>query len=271
VASDSLSGFDHRLRVAREGAIEAGQLLVGFLQRPIRSRFKRGDSMVSEADHAAEELLRARIHDAFPEDSILGEEGGFDARDPLWCWTLDPLDGTQNFLAGVPLFSVALSVLHQREPAVAVVHDPIRGEVFSAVRGRGSRRDGVAIQVSSDSLGPSSLIAVRHRFLRRDADRIYDLLPTRKYRSLGSMCLELAYVAAGAIDVLVANRPHLWDIAPGSLLVEEAGGAVRSFDGSRIFPLPDEPGSIPDHRYRIAAGNPAVVEEVVRHLSALPL
>lgn len=264
------SALDDRLRVARKAAIEAGRLLAGYFRGPIKSHFKRGDSMVSEADHAAEELLRSRIAKAFPEDSILGEEGGYLARDPMWCWTLDPLDGTQNFLAGIPFFAVAISVLREREPVVAIIHDPIRGEVFSAVRGRGTRRDGVAMKVNPASIGPSSLIAVRHRFLRR-VDRIYDLLPTRKFRCMGSMCLELAYVASGAIDAVVANRPHLWDIAPGSLMVEEAGGAVKSFDGSQVFPLVDDPEAWPDKRYHIAAGSPAAVEEIVEHLSALPL
>lgn len=264
------SALDDRLRVARKAAVEAGRLLAGYFRGPVESRFKRGDSMVSEADHAAEELLRSRVAKAFPEDSILGEEGGYLAGDPRWCWTLDPLDGTQNFLAGIPFFAVAISVLRDREPVVAVVHDPMRGEVFASVRGRGTRRDGVAIEVNPAAIGPSSLIAVRHRFLRR-VDRIYDLLPTRKFRCMGSMCLELAYVAGGAIDAVVANRPHLWDIAPGSLLVEEAGGIVRSFDGSEVFPLADGPEAWPDKRYHIAAGSPAAVEEIVEHLRTLPL
>ena len=266
----ALAALDERLRVAREGALEAGRLLAGYFRRPIRSEYKRGDSIVSEADRAAEELLRARIAAAFPGDSILGEEGGYEPRDPEWCCTLDPLDGTQNFLAGQPLFAVGIAVLHQRDPVAAVVHDPWRGETFAAVRGRGARRDGAPVQVSAAALGRSSLVAARHRFLRR-ADRLYDLLPTRKFRSLGSMCLELAYLAAGGLDLVVADRPHLWDIAPVALLVEEAGGVVRSFDGAPVFPLGEDPGAVADRRYQIAAGGRAAVEEVVGYLGALPL
>ncbi len=222
--------------------------------------------MVSEVDHAAEALLRARIISGFPGDSILGEEEGYHAYDSPWCWTLDPLDGTQNFLAGIPVFAVAVAVLYERSPVVAVIQDPMRGELYSAVKGRGARRDGVPLKVNAAAIGRSSLVAVRHRFLRREADRLYELFPTRKFRSLGSICLELAYVGAGALHAVVADRPHLWDIAPGALLVEEAGGVVRSFNGEPIFPLTGDLGLDADRRYRIAAGGPAAVAEIVGHL-----
>jgi len=271
VTPEAHAQIDERLRVAREAAVEAGRLLAGFFRQPVKSQFKRGDSMVSEVDHAAEDLLRARIGAAFPGDSILGEEAGYQAGDSSWSWTLDPLDGTQNFLAGIPLFAVAVAVLYRHEPVVGVILDPMRGELFAAVRGRGARRDGAPLKVNSGAIGRTSLVAVRHRFLRQEADRLYELLPTRKFRSLGSMCLELAYVASGALDLVVADRPYLWDIAPGALLVEEAGGIVRNFDGGQVFPLAENPGAISDRRYRIAAGGPAAVEEILGHLRAIPL
>lgn len=265
------SAAGERLQVARQAAIEAGELLLGLFRKPVASRFKRGDSMVSDADHAAEKLILERITRAFPGDSILAEEGGLvRSGDTGWCWTLDPLDGTQNFLAGVPLFSVAMAVFHGAVPAVALIHDPVRQETYTALKGRGARRDGAALAAVTEPLGPSSLIAVRHRFLRREADRIYDLLPTRKFRSFGSMSLELAYAAQGTVDLVLANRPHLWDVAPGGLLVEEAGGAVRGFDGEAVFPLPEEIGGAAEHRYRIVAGGLAAVESVLPHLRSLP-
>jgi myo-inositol-1(or 4)-monophosphatase len=264
------AGIESRRELAEAAVIAAGQVLTGFFRTPLESRTKRGGSMVTAADHAAEEVLTARIAAAFPEDSILAEEGGFTAGDPGWCWTLDGLDGTQNFLAGVPFFAVAVAVLAERRPVVGVIHDPMRGETYAAEQGRGAWRNGVPIRVRGEPLGPSSLIAVRHRFLRREADRLYDVLPTRKFRSLGSMSMELALVSAGAIDGVVANRPHLWDIAPGVVLVEEAGGVVSGFDGGPIFPLAATPGDDPDRRYRIAAGNAAAVRELVAHLRVLP-
>lgn len=265
------AAIERRRALAEAAAVAAGRVLAGFFRTPLQSRFKRGDSMVTEADHAAEAVVREHIAGAFPGDSILAEEGGFTAGDPGWCWTVDGLDGTQNFLAGVPFFAVAVAVLAARAPAVAVIHDPLRGETYAAEQGRGAWRNGTPIRVRGEPLGPSSLIAVRHRFLRREADRLYDVLPTRKFRSLGSMSMELALVAAGAIDGVVANRPHLWDIAPGVLLVTEAGGIVEGFDGSAIFPLAAAPGEDPDRRYRIAAGNAAAVRELVAHLRVLPV
>ena len=264
------AAIESRRATAEAAAVAAGRVLAGYFRKPLRMRVKRGGSMVTEADHAAEAVVREHITGAFPGDAILAEEGGFHAGDRSWCWTLDGLDGTQNFIAGVPFFAVGIAVLADGAPVVAVVHDPLRGETYAAEKGRGAWRNGTVIRVKQEPLGPGSLIAVRHRFLRREADRLYDVLPTRKFRSLGSMSMELALVAAGALDGLVANRPHLWDIAPGVLLVTEAGGAVAGFDGSPIFPLAAPPGEDPDRRYRIAAGNAAAVHEMVGHLRALP-
>jgi myo-inositol-1(or 4)-monophosphatase len=266
-----LAELEARRRVATAAALEAGRALRQYFGKPLESRLKQGGSMVSAADHAAEDILREWVAREFPGDSILAEEGGFVPGDQTWCWTLDGLDGTQNFLAGIPLFAVALAVLMERSPAVAVIHDPVRQVSYTAHKGGGAWCENEPIRVNPHPLDPSSLIAVRHRFLRREADRIYDALPSRKFRSLGSMSIELAYTASGALAGLVANRPHLWDIAPGVLLIEEGGGSALSFDGSAIFPLGHEPGNEPDRRYRIAAGNPTVVTELVAHLRDLPL
>src|SRR5688500_6668181 len=100
--------------------------------------------MVSEADQAAEEASVQRSAAAFPSDLILGAESCLTPGDSGWSWTLDPLDGTQNFVAGVPLFAVAIAVLHDQMPVVSLIHDPIRGEAYTAQRGRGARRNGTA-------------------------------------------------------------------------------------------------------------------------------
>jgi len=143
-----------RRETAEAAAIAAGRALAGFFRKPLRSRTKRGGSMVTEADHAAEAVVRGHIAGAFPGDSILAEEGGFRLGDPAWCWTLDGLDGTQNFIAGVPFFAVGIAVLADGAPVVAVIHDPMRGETYAAERGRGAWRNGAPIHVKSEPLGP---------------------------------------------------------------------------------------------------------------------
>ncbi len=270
MSPEELSAADDRLHVAREAAEEAGRFSLSLFRKPLVSRFKRGDSMVSEADQAAEEAIVKRIARAFPADLILGEEGGLTPGDSGWSWTLDPLDGTQNFLAGVPLLrggdrgasmtrcrswrwsttrSRARSTPHQRGGA-------------RAGRGRDSRS-------SREPLGPHHSLRSATGSLRREGQRIDDLLPTRKFRSLGSMSLELAYVAQGSIHLLLANRPHLWDVAPGMLLVEEAGGVMRSFEGDPIFPLPEDMPRAAERRYQVMAGGPAAVESGASRTCAL--
>ena len=145
MADSGASGSERRALTqryvaAQEMAKRAGELVAQSFRGAIEATVKERSSTVTNVDHESEELLRAMIRARFPRDSILGEERGLELDDPDWLWTLDPIDGTQNFVAGVPVVSVVVGVMHRGLPVVGVIHDPLLGETYAALRGAGALR-----------------------------------------------------------------------------------------------------------------------------------
>jgi myo-inositol-1(or 4)-monophosphatase len=238
------------LAVARRAALDAGDLLLGYLgtlsQGQIRSKSAARD-LVTEADLASERLIVGRLHEAFPSHRIEAEE---ETHDPLPAgagevdgprWFLDPLDGTVNFVHQLPAFAVSLGLYHGGAPQLAVVHLPRLGETFTAIRGLGARLNGAQLQVSqTQELGEAILATgfpyrrneLRHSNLENFNRFFYRV---RGMRRMGSAAMDLAYVAAGRFDGYweLHLSPH--DVAAGALLVREAGGIVSDADGAQTW------------------------------------
>ena len=188
---------------------------------------------------AIERLLRARIADAFPADAVVGEELGGDDPGRGRVWQLDPIDGTLNFAVGLPGFCTSIALLEDGEPVAACVHVPVEGNTYTAVRGGGARRDGVRLAVSTRARLRDAVVSGQFkragRFVSEPA-LLQDLIRgVLKVRKVGAIALELAYVAAGSYDALVAGAgdgiaPH--DVAAGRLLVTEAGGRISDHAGA---------------------------------------
>lgn len=219
--------------LATDIAAEAGTLLRSYAGRTslgVETKTSATDP-VSEADHASEHLITERIVAARPDDAILGEEG-IDRRGTSGLrWVVDPLDGTVNFLYGYPHWCVSIAVEDEAGPVAGVVFDPSRGELFSAARGAGATVGEVSLGVSDVPDLARSLVATGFAY---DADVRADqgemaaglLRVARDLRRGGSAALDLAWVAAGRVDVYVEHGLNPWDWAAGMLLVEEAGGVV---------------------------------------------
>jgi myo-inositol-1(or 4)-monophosphatase len=198
--------------------------------------------LVTEVDVAAERELVARLRRAFPGHAIEAEEEVRDARDESRPrWFLDPLDGTVNFVQGIPMFCVSAGLYLGTEPLVAVVHAPRLGETFTARRDGGTRIDGRPARVSSCASLADALLATGFAY-RREAlgnDNVANLAGlvnrVRDVRRMGSAALDLAFVAAGRLDGYweLHLEPH--DVAAGALLVREAGGTVTDFAGTQTW------------------------------------
>jgi myo-inositol-1(or 4)-monophosphatase len=188
--------------------------------------------VVTQTDLRAEDLVRRLLRDATPDAGILGEEGGETAPAARVQWVIDPLDGTVNFLYGVPLFAVSIAAAVDGEVVAGAVVDVLRDEVFSAHLGGGARRNGESISVSSCESLPDALVAtgfsyqaelrslqgeVAHRLLSR----------ARDLRCFGSAALELCWVACGRLDGYFQRDTELWDRAAGALIAEEAGARIE--------------------------------------------
>lgn len=235
--------------IALEAAQAAGELLMGFLGRfdphadPLCVRRKSAArDLVTEADLASERLLVERLRAAFPGHAIESEEVVRDADSSGPRWFLDPLDGTVNFVHGLPCFAVSMALFVEGEAEVAVVHAPRLGETFHAVRGGGTWLLGASVgrgrlAVSRvESLGESLLATGfpyrRHELANDNLGNFSSLFrDVRDLRRMGSAALDLAYVAAGRLDGFweLHLAPH--DVAAGALLVREAGGCVSDLEG----------------------------------------
>jgi len=206
--------------------------------------FREGDSLdievkglqdwVSNADKSVEDLIRAALGKAFPDDSIVGEEHANKQGSSAFTWVIDPIDGTTNFVNSTPGWCVVLACVQDGETVIAAICDPIPKETYTAIKGQGAKLNGVAIHCSPlDSLDKGTL-GVGHspRVPPNQTIRVIDALlqANGMFRRSGSGALDLAYVAAGRLIGYVEPHMNAWDCLASMLLIEEAGGSVEPFD-----------------------------------------
>ncbi len=230
------------LNFAIETAREAGQILLEKFGRKI-GVFKKGDiNLVTEADLASEKLIIERIKSYHPKHSILAEESGeavIIGGENRWKWIIDPLDGTTNYAHGYPCFCVTIALEHDGEIVIGVTFDPTRNELFAAEKGNGATLNNKPIRVSETEKLSEALICTGfpYDFKQKDnfAQHLTDfLLNSRGVRRDGSAAIDLAYVACGRFDGFWEEGLNPWDVAAGVLLIEEAGGQVSRYDGTKI-------------------------------------
>ena len=230
------------INFAIETARDAGRILMDKFGRKIEITMKGEINLVTEADIASEALIIERIKSYYPQHSILAEESGeavVIGGDSTWKWIIDPLDGTTNFAHGYPCFCVTLALEHNGEIVIGVTYDPTRNELFAAERGKGATLDGKPIRVSqTEGLGSSLIVTgFPYDIKQRDnfAQHLTDmLLQSRGVRRDGSAAIDMAYVACGRFDAFWEEGLNPWDVAAGVLLIEEAGGQVSYYDGSKF-------------------------------------
>ena len=214
-----MSTTDDLLALAQAAGREAGELLSAPFRQPATGVDAKSTAtdLVSDADRDAEALLRERILAARPGDAILGEEQGEQSGGSGFRWVVDPLDGTINYLFGLPGWSVSIACEDSQGVLIGVVHDPLRDETFTAVRGAGAARNGRPIAVSAAASLETALIATGFSYHREEravqARALASVLPAvRDIRRLGSAALDLAYVACGRFDGYCgpARRTGIW-------------------------------------------------------------
>lgn len=191
------------------------------------------------ADINSEKIITKIIKERRPNDGIIAEESGESNVINNGVWVVDPLDGTVNFSHGQPHFCVSIAWLWQGKINVGVIYDPIRDELFTAARGCGAFLNGKIISVAENRLLAKSMIAVGFGQAIPKGKELsnFDMLgpKVQKLRISGSAALDLAYVACGRLDAYVENSVFLWDLAAGSILIEEAGGNASIQPRERTF------------------------------------
>jgi myo-inositol-1(or 4)-monophosphatase len=225
-------------RVAHAAAIRAGALLRARVGERQEIDTKSTDvDLVTRSDRDAERLIVDAIQAAFPDHGIIAEESGAHPTRDGHRWYVDPLDGTTNFAHGYPHFAVSIALARDDEVILGVVHDPLRGETFSARRGAGARLNGAPVVVSPTTELGRALLATGFPYDRgrRAAEYVAfvaeALRRAQDVRRGGSAALDLCWVACGRVDGFWEWKLKPWDVAAGRLIVEEAGGRVTEFAG----------------------------------------
>jgi myo-inositol-1(or 4)-monophosphatase len=226
------------LELATATALQAGGL-VAEAQRHVVEVAQTKTSptdVVTATDVASERLIRERILGVRPDDGFVGEEGDDIVSASGVVWIADPIDGTVNFVYGIPQFSISIAAEVDGQVVAGVVHNPMNGELFTAVRGEGAWLGDVRLTGSACSDIAKALVGTGFGYeadiRTAQAAEIARLLPmVRDIRRMGSAALDLCYVACGRYDAYVERGLHSWDLAAGQLVVEESGGRVEGLRG----------------------------------------
>ena len=254
------------LTIAIRAARNAGSLIIKHFDRAdnLDVRAKGYNDLVSKVDREAEANIIDIIKRSYPDHGILAEESGIDGNNE-YQWIIDPLDGTTNYLHGLPHFAVSIALMHKGQPEQAVVYDPIRDELFKATQGQGSYLNNRRIRVSKQKGLKGALLGTGFPFKNHDRlDQYISIF--REYfpkssgvRRAGSAALDLAYIASGRLDGFWEMGLQPWDMAAGILLIKEAGGIICDLNGENNY---YESGDI-------MTGNPYVVDDMLEAINKL--
>lgn len=254
--------MDHltRRQAAEDIAIGAGELALSFFRKldRIEIESKGHQDFVSEADRSVELYIREALTNWFPDDSIVGEEHAPKVGTSGFCWVIDPIDGTTNFINGIPAWTVVLAGVREARTRIGVIQDACHGETFTAVEGQGARLNGKPIRVAQTGGLRTGTVGIgfSNRVEAAGICRLVEMIVAEGgvfYRN-ASGALSLAYVADGRLLGYSEEHMNAWDCLAGQLLVAEAGGVVEEQDANRMIA---EGG-------RVIAGAPGVFDDLLR-------
>lgn len=234
-----MSDYVSILPTCVEIVLQAGDIIRDAWYRPHDLTHKGVTDLVTETDFAVQAMLRTHLCALLPEAAFIGEEDdGEKPTDASLCWVVDPVDGTTNFVHGIPVTATSVALCENGLPILGVVNAPMLGEFFHAAKGHGAFLNENKIEVSRTGRLIDSVVATGFPYdtrpeLQTILGRLEKVLPkTQGVRRLGSAALDLAWVACGRMDAYYEATLKPWDMAAGWLLVEEAGGKVTNLNGS---------------------------------------
>lgn len=254
------------LETAKILAEKAGDHIRQSVSQLRQVDYKGRADMVTDVDRRAEEIILDGIQRAYPDHAVLAEESGKNEIQSDYCWVIDPIDGTTNFVHGYPFFGVSIAVQYRQETVAAVVLNPVQGELFSALKGGGAHLNGNPITVSSTSELSKTLLATGFPYQLGERWQHSLTLFETFYRNShgvrrdGSAALDLCYVAAGRFDGYWEYELNPWDVAAGLLIVQEAGGKTTDFQ--------DNPSDIYDRQ--VLASNGRIHDAMLQVMRSHP-
>jgi myo-inositol-1(or 4)-monophosphatase len=251
--------FSSYTNTALAAAKEGASVLLKYYNSILSVEYKGEIDPVTQADKNSQKAIIKVIKAAFPQHGILAEEDGVNEINKDYCWIIDPLDGTVNFVHGVPIFCVSIGLKHRDEIISGVIYSPVVKEVFVSEKNKGAWLNGKKIKVSEvkDTIRALAVTGFPY-YVRKDGARVMKnfeniVLESQGIRRLGSAALDMAYVACGRFDFFWEEGLKPWDTAAGILTVQEAGGKVSDYCGSKNVVFKDT----------MLASNNAVIHEKI--------
>ena len=254
----------HWLDLAEAAVLQAGeQLRRMFLRRNFRVWQKSEEwGLVTEADKAADAIIHEVVTAAVPNVPVLSEESEtVYPEEAHGVWIVDPIDGTTNFVAGLPYWGVLLAYVENGEPLAAAMYFPMQEEMYTALRGQGAWLNGRPIQVKNSEQWETQFV-----YMCSDTPWKYRVDLRHKVRILGCGAYHLALLASGRGVLSVDCAPFVWDYAAPALIVQEAGGIVTTYEGRDLFPLQPGKDYLDDYHMVLAATHPDFIEAARKHL-----
>lgn len=228
--------WQERMRVAQQAARQAAAAIAD--REAIAVERKAENDFVTRMDRLSEKIIQERLTAAFPEDGFFGEEGGMRDQDQHeGCWIIDPIDGTTNYIQGIPTYTISIGYQYRGELTLGVVYCPGLDEMYTAVRGEGAFCNGQPIHVSRQTRMRESISSFS--FAHRDPvlrEAMFTLLPAlvasvSDLRRMGSAALDVCFVACGRFEAFLELALHLYDFAAARVILEEAGGRMTGWPG----------------------------------------
>lgn len=235
--------YEYICKNVMSAAVEAGMFIQSEAQKFSHEKIeiKGLNNFVSYVDKNAEKILIEALTDILPESGFIAEEGTIEHHNEQYTWVIDPLDGTTNFIHGLPTYGISIALMDGKEVVLGVVHELNSKETFYAWKGSPAFLDGDPIHVSKASKVKDSLIATGFPYY--DFDKLDGYMKSLEYflknshgaRRIGSAAVDLAYVACGRFEAFYEYSLQPWDVAAGAFIVQQAGGKVSDFNGGDDF------------------------------------
>ncbi len=241
----------------------------------IKASIKNATELVTQADLRCQKIIIDRIKENYPDHGFLAEEGeggqlfkqtprGSEA---FW-WTIDPIDGTNNFAHGMLLFTVSIAVMHAGEPIVGVVFQPATDLMFTGIKGGEAQLNARRITTGQEGLNEFSSVGLDSHFECSDGvpNWACEIIKRTRFRNFGTTALQMGYVAKGGLAATIINTPKLWDIAAGAVICEAAGAVVSDWQGAKVFPI--DPQTYEGGVYQLVAANTKAHAEIMQMMKA---
>jgi myo-inositol-1(or 4)-monophosphatase len=238
------NNYSPQLNIAVNAALLAGKTIMRFYSRleTLKVMSKGFNDYVSEADQESEKIITETLNKAYPKYKLTAEESGSNETNSEYEWFIDPLDGTTNFIHGIPQFAVSIGLCKDKLPIMGVVYDPFKNELFCAEKGKGALMNDKKIRVANNNSIKSAVFGTGIPYRKKDHSGVYietlrTLMDARcgSIRRLGAAALDLSYVASGRLDGFWEFNLKPWDIVAGSIIVTEAGGHISDINNTENY------------------------------------